>query len=275
MSRIALTRVAALTFALVVSIGALGVTPAPAAAADISIGDAERLMIRLLNAKRTQAGLVKVRIDGRLQTIAGRRSADMASKHYFSHSQPDGRSVFDLLNASGMSWYSAGEIIAWNSGYSNLTDSAAAARDGWMASPGHRSIVMSNDYNYVGVGLSIDASNGKRLWTAVFAKRPDHTGGWVTMGAAPRVSYAPGYSTTRVKVKWTGGDIRLVVLTAGFRFYQTQVRTDGGRWKWVSRGTTTAYRSLKITRGHYRDLRVRACDRAGNCGSWEVQRIRG
>jgi hypothetical protein len=275
MPRSAPSRLAALAFATLIALGALGVSPGPAAAADLSIGEAERAMVRLLNIERANAGLVKVRIDSRIMSIARRRSADMASKHYFSHQQPDGRSVFDLMNAAGFTWYAAGEIIAWNSGYSTLTQSAAAARDGWLNSPGHRSVLMSNDYNYVGIGLAIDPSNGKRLWTGVFMKAPDHTGGWVTLGTAPRVSFAPGALTTRVTVKWTGGDIRLVVLTAGFRYYQTQVRTDGGRWRWVSSGTTTPYRSIKVTRGHYRDLRIRACDRAGNCGTWKVQRLRG
>ena len=56
-------------------------------------------MVDLLNADRTAAGLVPVRVDARLMAIARARSVDMATKHYFSHTQPDGRNVFDILTA--------------------------------------------------------------------------------------------------------------------------------------------------------------------------------
>ena len=58
--------------------------------------------------------------------IARARSADMATKHYFSHTQPDGRNVFDILSAQKITWYGAGEIIAWNN-YPTLETSIAAA----------------------------------------------------------------------------------------------------------------------------------------------------
>ena len=46
--------------------------------------------------------------------IARARSADMAAKDYFSHTQPDGRNIFDILGAQRIAWYAAGENIAWN-----------------------------------------------------------------------------------------------------------------------------------------------------------------
>ena len=41
-----------------------------------------------------------------------------------------------------------------------------------MNSSGHKAIVMSTTMNYIGVGLAIDASNGKKIWTAVYIKGP-------------------------------------------------------------------------------------------------------
>ena len=118
-------------FALLIGVAAMGVQPAPAAAAGLSIGDAELQAVRLLNVERARAGLVALRVDSRLMAIARQRSADMASRNYFSHVSPSGESAFDMIVSAGITWYGAGEIIAWNT-YPSLADSAQAAKDGWM-----------------------------------------------------------------------------------------------------------------------------------------------
>ena len=266
--------VAALATALL--LGASGARPAPTAAADLTISAAENLMGQTLNADRAAAGLVPVRLDGRLMAIARARSADMAAKNYFSHTQPDGRTVFNILNASGIKWYSAGEIIAWNT-WPTLSDSVTAANNGWLGSPTHRSIIMATSYNYMGIGLAVDGS-GKKYWTAVFMKGPDRTGGWVTIAPQPQtaaLSIASVSNSRVVSLNWSGGDIRLVVLTAGFRNYQIQRRIDGGAWVWVSTWTTTTSRTIRAYVGRTYDFRFRACDRAGNCGRWAVVRFHG
>ena len=66
----------------------------------MTISQAEQAMVDALNADRTAAGLVPVQVDSRLMSIARARSVDMATKHYFSHTQPDGRNVFDILTAA-------------------------------------------------------------------------------------------------------------------------------------------------------------------------------
>jgi uncharacterized protein YkwD len=260
-------RPVALTFAALIAVAAFGARPQPVVAADLTVPAAEQEMVKLLNAERAKAGLVPLRVDARLTSIARARSADMAAKGYFSHTQPDGRKVFDLLNSARITWFAAGEIIAWNN-WPTLADSAVQARDAWMGSPTHRSIVMSGTYNYFGIGLALDAATGKRLWTGVFIKGPDRTGGWVSY--APPLETAPDADPRHrtVTITWRGGDIRLVVLTAGLRYYQTQVRTDGGPWSWVSTGTTIRSRALRLWDGHVYTFRTRACDRAGNCGAW-------
>lgn len=259
--------------AALVIVAAFGIAAPRASAADLTVDQAELAMVKLLNAERAKAGLVAVRVDTRLMAIAGQRSADMATKGYFSHTQPDGRDVFDMITAARITWYGAGEIIAWNTGWPTLAESAAAARDGWMASAGHRSIVMSGSYNYVGIGLA-GAEGGRMVWTAVFMKGPDRTGGWVAFKPVPDLDVKPGSYQT-VTVSWTGGDTRLVVLTAGHRQYQVQVRTDGGAWKWWSYGTTATSRAIRVWGGRSYDMRVRECDRAGNCGTWRTQYLEG
>src|SRR5207245_4221048 len=105
------------------------------------------------NRDRAAAGLVPALLDPRLASIARARSADMATYGYFAHTQPNGLKVFDILTATGIAWYGAGEILASNN-YATLADSATAANDGWIASSGHRGIILAPDYNYVGVGVA-------------------------------------------------------------------------------------------------------------------------
>lgn len=267
-------RATAVAFTLLLAVAAVGARPAPAAAADLTVAAAEIEMVRLLNAERAKAGLVPVRVDSRLMSIARQRSTDMAARHYFSHTQPDGRDVFDYIASAGIKWYGAGEIIAWNT-WPTLAESAQAARTGWMKSSPHKAIVMSSSYNYVGIGVAIDKSNGRKIWTGVFMKGPDRTGGWTKMKPMSTVALAGDSRYRNLTVSWSGGDIRLVTLTAGFRHYQIQVRTDGGAWTWWSYGTTSTSRGIRVWRGHDYDLRVRSCDKAGNCGGWANQHLEG
>jgi hypothetical protein len=275
-------RLAPLALALLGLTAAISV-PGAVSASSPYIDHAKSEMIRLINKDRQDAGLVGYRVDSRLMSIAFARSYDMATKHYFSHRQPDGRTAFDMIDATGMTWYVAAEVIAWNN-YYDLDGSAVMANNQWLASSSHRQAIMSTSYNYMGVGLAIDKSNGHRIWTAVFVKEPDHTGGWAKFNALPSDTTADTSTTTTtalssgprsVTLSWQGGDIRLQVLTSGFDHYQVKKKIDSNLWTWVSKSTTTRSRTLTVYPGHVYRLAVRACDHRGNCGSWAYARVDG
>jgi uncharacterized protein YkwD len=237
----------------------------------------EREMLRLINQDRAQHGLVAYRSYGVLNEIANARSYNMATRHYFGHVQPDGRTAFDMIDASGITWYAAAEDIAWNN-YGDNLGSAVMANNQWMGSSAHRAAILSTSYNYVGIGLQVDSSNGHRMWTAIFVKAPDHTGGWAAFDPQPDTA---GTLTTQdagprnVTVSWRGGDIRLTTLTAGFDHYQLRQKRDSNSWTYISHSTTARSRTITAYPGHSYWFAVRACDRRGNCGSWEYLRING
>jgi len=234
--------------------------PSPVSASGDTSDAAEQYLLTLINRDRAAAGLVPMRTDARLREIARARSTDMATNGYFSHEQPDGRNVFDLISAAGITWYGAGEILAWNT-QPTLTESAVAADAGWLGSAGHRAIVMSTDYNYAAFGLAV-APDGRKLWTGVFLKGPDRT------RPTARAAGISRRTTTQVRFAWRGGDVRLQTLTAGLRDFQVQRRVSGGSWTWVTRSTTSSARTVAVAAGRRYEFRVRARDRAGNVSRW-------
>jgi hypothetical protein len=258
-------------FAILLVLGLLAsllVAPGTAAAAGgMTISEAELAMVDALNVDRTTRGLVPVRVDSRLMAIARARSVDMATKDYFSHTQPDGRNVFDMISAQKITWYNAGEIIAWNN-YPTLETSVAAANNQWLNSPGHKAIVVSTTFNYVGVGLAL-GDNGKKIWTAVYMKGPDRTGARATT-ATPTITAGATAASKRVTVTWSGADVKLQVLTSGFHSFQVQRRVDGGAWTMVWIGTTRTSMTLDLAANHTYEFRVAARDKAGNWGAWSV-----
>ena len=232
------------------------------------LAQSERDLVLLTNRQRAALNLVAFRVDLDLMAIARARAEVMAATDVMSHTEPSGQKVFARLDAAGLTWYGAGEILAWNM-YPTEPLSVAESIRAWMASPGHRAIMVSTGYNYVGYGAAVSAS-GKRYYAGVMAKEPDETGPWVRFGATSKT--AVDASHVRVTLRWAGGDTRLQVLTSGLRYFQIQRRYVDGAW--ISWPITTATRlSVTWTRGHEREVRVRSRDRAGNWSAWRTVRV--
>ena len=118
--------------------------------------------------------------------IARDRAKVMAANDMLSHTEPNGTKVYDRLSADAIQWYAAGEIISYRfepAMYDAVNGTIAA----WMASSGHRAIMLSTNYNYVGYGAAVSAS-GKRYFAGVFVKQRDKTGAWAKFGSVTRRS---------------------------------------------------------------------------------------
>ena len=96
-------------------------------------------------------------MNGALRCAARAHSKDMSDRDFFDHTNPDDELPWDRMELAGYSWRAAGENIAWGS------PTPASVMDGWMASDGHCSNIMSAGFQEIGVGYY--AGN---YWTQVF-----------------------------------------------------------------------------------------------------------
>lgn len=246
----------------------------PAAAAmpvfDLAtLAQAETSLATRVNAGRSSHGLIALQLDPAAVDIARQRAETMAATDVLSHQNPDGTDVFDAIVAAGIPWFGAGEVIVWNT-WPTEADSTAQAVAAWFGSAPHANILLSTDYNYAGFGAAVSPVSGKRYYAGVILKRTDRTAAWAKAGTTSQ-RILDG-SRTQVTVRWTGGDPRLQVLTAGLRDYEVQRRVVGGSWR-VLGYRTTASVTETLPRARTYEYRVRARDKVGNRGAWITIRV--
>ncbi len=231
---------------------------------------AETTLGQLVNGERTAQGLVELQLDPDAMAIARRRAETMAATDLLSHENPDGSNVFDAINAAGIPWFGAGEVIGWNN-YPAAPDSTAQAVLAWLGSPPHRAILLSGDYNYAGFGAAVSPISGNRYYAGVVLKRTDRTAAWAKALTTSARAIDPTHA--RVTVRWTGGDPQLQVLTAGLRDYEVQRRVAGGAWRSLGFRTGTSVTET-LPRARTYEYRIRARDRAGNRSPWALVTVK-
>jgi hypothetical protein len=222
----------------------------------------ESQALAILNQLRADAGLKALRLDRRVASVARDRSNDMAAHDYLSHDGLDGTTAADMLDADKVEWYRSGEIIARPEA-PTLDVAAAQAMDMFMGSPRHKAIVLSQNYNYVGVGVA--PVGAKTIWTIEFIQGPDRTSPRADLKSASSPS-----GSHEVKLAWSGSDPALVMLTAGVRDYDISSRVKGGTWSTIRASTTARSLTMNYAKGAVRQFRVRARDKAGNVGGWSA-----
>jgi uncharacterized protein YkwD len=140
------------TPALLACVIAAGVLLLPSSAA---AGGAEREAIDTLNDMRRAGGLPSLRVSDDLNRSSGAYARRMLRLDFFGH----GPSI-DVAGG----FRSAGETLAWHSGWKAHPRKTVAR---WMASPGHRAVLMSPGFRWVGVGLARGRLSGRVVTTWV------------------------------------------------------------------------------------------------------------
>jgi uncharacterized protein YkwD len=227
---------------------------------------AEKDVLAMINAYRDRNGLKPLRMDYHVRKVARARSRDMRDRNYFSHVSPSGGSAGSLMHNRGIQHWGWGEnigrisFLGWNATNQGMVE-------GWKGSPGHNQMLLSRDYNYIGVGLARNSYGA--YYTLVFVKQPDHTPPRAGMVAANTgLSIASGSSGTRaVTIKWWGADRPLQQYTSGLKGFVVQKWSSGG-WKTLRSMTTSRQMTLNLSEGNHK-FRVKAVDRRGNRGKWQ------
>jgi uncharacterized protein YkwD len=117
-------------------------------------------IVCLVNVERAANGQAELRRDGDLSQAARGHATDMARHSFFAHVTPDGDTLSDRLRRAGYGrpgdGWRAGENLGWGIGH-RATPNALV--DAWLASPGHRRILLSGSYREIGVGVAGGAPN--------------------------------------------------------------------------------------------------------------------
>lgn len=118
------------------------------------VSSEEKELLALINEQRRLYGLGALSFDSELQRVAKAKAQDLVANNYFSHNSPTYGSPFEMMKSFGISYKAAGENIAGNS-------SLQGAVSAWMNSSGHRENILSNAYNYTGIGVVDSPKYGK------------------------------------------------------------------------------------------------------------------
>lgn len=111
---------------------------------ETSAGNYAEEMLALVNQARSEHGASALSLDSKLCDAANKRAQEIATK--FSHTRPDGRDCFTVLDEYGVSYYGCGENIAMGS------SSASSIFNMWMNSSGHRANILNSSFRYIGIG---------------------------------------------------------------------------------------------------------------------------
>jgi uncharacterized protein YkwD len=112
--------------------------------------------IEIMNAHRVNIGCPELIWDAVLAGVAQGHSEDMEENNYFDHTNLQGQSLFDRMDANDIEYISAGENIALDGG------GGQSVFNIWMNSPGHKANIENCLYTHHGVGLS------GSYWTHMF-----------------------------------------------------------------------------------------------------------
>ncbi len=114
----------------------------------------ESQMFTDVNRERTSRGIAPLSLDPQITAIARAYAMDMWERHYFSHYNPEGKTVADRFTAAGISYQVVGENIA-------LAPTEETAMTGFMNSPGHKANILDTEFHKVGIGVVDNGIYGK------------------------------------------------------------------------------------------------------------------
>src|SRR3989344_4218630 len=104
------------------------------------------------NSARSQNGVKSLKINSKLASAAQAKANDMASRNYWSHNTPEGKTPWTFVLAKGYSYQKLGENLA--AGFSG----EQATVNGWMGSAPHKENLLDSAFSEVGFGWANNAN---------------------------------------------------------------------------------------------------------------------
>ena len=126
------------------------------------------VLVNLTNQNRAVANIAELKVSPILEKAAQMKADDMASKSYFAHNTPDGKTPWYWFEQAGYKYIYAGENLAVN------FEESADVETAWMNSRGHFLNIMNPKFTEIGIATSTGLYKGRQ---AVFV---------VQMFGAPR-----------------------------------------------------------------------------------------
>ena len=115
-------------------------------------------VIELVNQERTSRGLQPLLKHDGLMVAAAARARELSQR--YSHTRPDGSECFTILWHLGIDYAYAGENIAMGQKTPEIV------MNDWMNSSGHRANILSENFDYIGVGCTM--VDGYPYWVQLF-----------------------------------------------------------------------------------------------------------
>jgi hypothetical protein len=141
-----------------------------AGVAEASYGVTTEGVLECTNKYRRMYDLSDLSLNKNLSEVALKKLDDMGEYKYWAHTNPDtGKEPWDFFKEVGYDYYTAGENLAFD------FQTAEKACDSWMKSPTHRSNLLDDTYQEIGVAIrhtNLEVGDGN-LIVQIFGSRGD------------------------------------------------------------------------------------------------------
>ena len=137
-----------------------------------SLEPLESLVFDEVNKVREDEGLGELLRDARLDDAARQHSKEMADEGYFAHISPfpELENPSHRVYNSGLTDCTVSENLYWTNEIASDEDLVAKIVQGWLESESHRKAMLSDKYDYSGMGF-YRADDGGLFCTQVFTDR--------------------------------------------------------------------------------------------------------
>ena len=130
----------------------------PPQASTMPLAEIQKQLLESVNSERVNSGAQPLVMNSELNRLAQIKAENMYKHKECSHESPELGMVYDQYRNAGLTYWAAGENIAYNQ------RTIAEVMNAWMNSEGHRANILLGRYNNVGFGYY------KGYWVQQFAE---------------------------------------------------------------------------------------------------------